>query len=76
MRNREIERVVRDIVNHHPIVDAVALRYGSDGEWAGAILDSDGTRLVYATAPSLAFLAELIGIAVKELGEQDVQSVE
>jgi len=74
MRNREIERVVRDIVNHHPIVDAVAFRYGGDGEWAGAVLDSDGTRLVYAIAPSLAFLAEFIGIAVKELGGQDAET--
>ena len=73
MRNREIERVARDIVNHHPIVDAIAFRYSSDGEWAGAVLDSDGTRLVYVTAPSLAFLAKFVGIALKELEEQDAK---
>ena len=73
MRNREIERVARDIVNHHPIVDAIAFRYSSDAEWTAAVLDSDGTRLVYASAPSLAFLAEFIGIAMKELEEQDAQ---
>ena len=73
MRNNEIEQVARDIVNHHPIVDAIAFRYSSDGEWAGAVLDSDGTRLVYATAPSLAFLAEFIVIAMEELEEQSAQ---
>lgn len=60
MPDREVERIAEDAVNHHQAIDAVAFKYGSDGKWAGAVLDSEGVRLAYVTGPSLAFVAGFI----------------